>query len=981
MAENSDKSFFAGIEEQMLTLWRKEDTLQKSLDNRKQAPVFSFYDGPPFANGQPHYGHILISTIKDVVARYKTMQGFYVGRRNGWDCHGLPIEQKIEKELGVNNRKEIMDYGLDKFNEACRESVFRYKGEFEWHFERVGRWVEADKAYATLDNDYIESIWWAFAEIYKKGFVYKDLRSAPYCPRCETTLSNFEVNQGYQEGTKDPSVYVKFKLKGSKASILGWTTTPWTLPANAALAILPDAQYVEIELKDGSERLILAQKRLEFIDEDYKVVAEYEGKDLVGKSYEPLFEVKGLEKLEGYENLYKVWPAEFVSIEDGTGVLHVSPFYGEDDLALSKKHSFPGLRDVNEEGKVQKGFGIDELAGKFFKGADKHIIARLTEEGKVYVAETIEHTYPFCWRCDTPLLYFAQENWYIATTKVKDKLLKNNQDINWVPKHVKDGRFGKWLEGVRDWAFARSRYWGAPLPIWITKDGEIEVIASVEELKKKALNPDKVKDLHRPYIDDIVIKTDSGKEAHRVPEVFDVWFESGSMPYAQNHYPFENKKLFQETYPADLIIEAIDQTRGWFYTLHVLSTLLFDKPAFKQVVVNGWIVAADGQKLSKKLKNYEPMDHVFNTYGADSLRLFLMNSPVVHGEDVRFNTQALKETQRNILLTLWNSYKFFQTYADIDKWKPDKKLTRPTSKHLMDEWILARLDQLITTVTKDMNAYRIDRATDQLQGFVDDLSNWYIRRSRRRFWKSEDDSDKKHAYQTLHYVLVRTVQVMAPWTPFISDYLWRELVGDMDLPKSVHLSDWPKSNKPDVGRLGQMDEARHYINEGLSQRAAAGVKVRQPLLSLELEGVIRITKGHKDIIADEVNVKEVIAKELTKKTGKESFAEVVKTPAGFVPAKVQLDTKLTKELEAEGIMRDTVRHIQNARKQADLEVDDRIELTLKTDDKATADAIKTFADTIKAETLAKSLDNTSERRHESFANVNGVKVQIGIDKA
>lgn len=955
------KHFLAEIEESLLKQWEADKTFEKSLQNREDGPVFSFYDGPPFANGTPHYGHLLQTTIKDTVTRYKTMQGYYVPRRIGWDTHGLPVEYAVEKEHGFRGKQDIVAYGIDKFNAECRQSVFKYKDIWETMFRRVGRWADYSKTYATLDESYIESVWHVFKTIYDKGLVYKDFRSAPYCPRCATPLSNFELNQGYQDDVEDPSLFVKFKLTDEDAYLIGWTTTPWSLPGNAAIAVKPDAEYVYVALKDDegkSETVILARERLEVLNvETYKITKELHGKDLVGKSYEPLFKLSNLDQYENKANLYKIWPAGFVSIEDGSGVLHVAPAFGEDDLNIGKEHDLPVLSTIDDNGKVKTDIGLpDSFAGKFFKSADEPIVAHLTKADRVYAAETIKHTYPFCWRCDTPLLYYATDSWMVKVTEVKDQLIKDNQQINWVPGHIKDGRFGKWLENVRDWAISRNRFWGAPLPVWVTDDGEITVVGSVEELKQRATDPSKVGDLHRPFIDDIEIKTDSGKVARRIPEVFDCWFESGAMPYAQDHYPFENKQEWEKRFPADFIAEAVDQTRGWFYTLHVLATALFDKPAFQNVICSGWIVAADGEKLSKRRKNYAPMDDIFDQYGVDSMRFFMAGSPLVNGEDTRFSTDFLRDVQRKIFMTLNNVFSFYKLYADVDNYKPPEPLSEPHSDNILDQWVTSRLNETVEQVTKAMDGYRLDKAARPLTELLDDTSNWYVRRSRRRFWKSEDDADKQQAYATLHYTLLRLCQLLAPFSPFLPDHLWQQLAAGTDLPASVHLSDWPQAGKVDKELIYQMAKARASIADGLAQRAEAKIKVRQPLQSVS---VPELPEVYRDIIAEELNVKEVM----------QSNA-------------VKLDTRLTPELKAEGQMREVVRHVQKARKDAGLEVDNRINLRLETGDKDLQAVLKDgkLTEVIKHETLAKALGEPIQGGHSVKVQVDGAELSITLAK-
>lgn len=1006
--QQTNKHQFAQLEEEMLETWAKEKTFEQSVSQREGAERFSFFDGPPYANGLPHHGHVVPSTIKDAITRYKTMQGYYVPRVAGWDTHGLPVEQKIEKELGFNSRQEIEAYGIDKFNQACRDSVLRYKGEWEQFITRLGRWVDFENAYITFNNEYMESIWWVFKQIWDKDLVYEDFKSMPYCPRCATPLANFEVSQGYQDNVEDPSVYIKFTLRNedsaresgldaaqggveqqtetyneyvegssaddnaamrqkhhrgagsagaqddaSQVSLLAWTTTPWSLPGNAGLAVNPEATYVRV--KHNQETLILAKDRLEILNGEYHLEEEIKGSELVGKAYYPLFELDKKE-FELNENVYRVWQADFVGLDEGTGIVHVAPAFGADDLELSKSQEIPVLQTVDNQGHIKSGVGLPEIEGKFFKSADKFIIKAL-DEG-LYHSETIRHTYPFCWRCDSPLLYYAVTTWFIKTDS--DQLVKNNAKINWVPNHVKEGRFGKWLEGARDWSFSRNRYWGAPLPIWRSDDGEVVVIDSIEELKKRAVNPDAIDDLHRPYIDDVVIKTDSGKEARRVEEVFDVWFESGAVPYASNHYPFENKEEFKDIFPANFIAESIDQTRGWFYTLHVEASSLFDKPAFENVIVSGWVVAADGQKLSKKLKNYTSVDEVFDHYGADTLRYFMATSPVVNAEDVGFSTDSLRDVQRNVFGTLWNSYKFFKMYADVDGWQPPEELQEPDSDNVLDQWILSRLNQTIVTTTKNAEAYQVMKAATPVKELIDDLSNWYVRRSRRRFWKGEDDEDKQSAYATLHFVLVRICQLLAPFAPFMSDKVYRELRGS-SMPESVHLTDWPEAGEVDNDVIEKMATTREAVTEGLQQRADAGIKVRQPLSAVSLPSRLPLDSEFHVILIEELNVKQVAS--------------------GSGTNDLDLDTSITPDLKREGLMREVVRHVQSFRKQSGLNVDDRISLQLVTSNKELAKAIEEHAEVIKSETLATELNTDKTGVDAKTVKVEDADLQMSLEKA
>jgi len=930
------------VEEETLKFWQDNDIFQKSLDQTKEGEVYSFYDGPPFANGLPHFGHSLVTSIKDAIGRYQTMRGRYVERRNGWDCHGLPVEFEIEKKFNVSGKKQITELGIEKFNQACKDSVFTYKSEWEEFFDRIGRWTDKENSYATIDTNYTESVWWAFAQIYKKGLIYKGFKCMPYCPRCATPLSNFELNEGYKDNVEDPSVYVKFKLKKDSASLLAWTTTPWSLPGNAALAVKSNAIYVRVRDNDADgEELILAKDRLSALkSENYEVLEEFSGKSLVGKSYEPVFKI---DNLAASDNLYKVWQAEFVSIEDGTGVLHVAPAFGEDDLSFGQAHDIPVISTVDQDGKVKPGYGLGELEGKFFKSADKLIIEALTEQGKIFAAETFLHTYPFCYRCDTPLLYYAIDTWFVAVSKIKDLLLNTAEGINWSPGNIKNGRFGKWLEGARDWAVSRNRYWGAPVPIWVNveDDSDYIVVESIAELKRLAGNDMDISDLHRPYIDEVTFEHD-GKRYQRVEEVIDCWFESGSMPIAQQHYPFENKSLFEQSFPADYIGEGLDQTRLWFYVLHVISSIIFEKPAYKNVLVNGMIMAADGQKLSKRLKNYPPLEEVFDNEGADTLRYYLLSSsPAVSADYMRFDRDSLKDINRNLFMTLYNSAAFLSMYAQIDDWQPEDLQAPEKLSNPLDIWLINRVNQAVQESTAAMDKYELDKASRPVYELVDDISNWYVRRSRRRFWKSEDDSDKLSAYKSLHWALATTCQLLAPWSPFMSDWLYRHLTDGINgAAESVHLSSWPKVSKVDKQSLQQMQLLRRYVNEGLAQRAGSKIKVRQPLGSATILGPEKLEQALAEIIAEELNVKTVDYKKA------KDFA-------------VELDTTITNTLRNEGLARDIIRNVQSARKEAGLEVENRIKLALMTDSKVLQDAIAEFGKLIAHETLAEDMTTTT----------------------
>ncbi len=954
------------VEEAMLKAWQDEGTFAATLQKTKNGKPFSFYDGPPFANGLPHFGHSLVTSIKDSIGRFQTMKGRYVERRNGWDCHGLPVEFEIEKQFNVVGKQQIMELGLEKFNNACRDSVFKYKSDWESYFDRIGRWTDKENAYATIDNQYIESEWWTFAQIYKKGLIYKGFKCMPYCPRCATPLSNFEVNEGYKDNVSDPSVIVKFKLQGEQASLLAWTTTPWSLPGNCALAIAPNANYllINVHYQDGtSEQLIIAEKRLESIKTDsYEVLKTIAASDLVGKSYQPLFDIKGTTK---HQNLYKIWAVDFVSVDDGTGILHVAPAFGEDDLTLGQQKDIPIINTIDLSGKVKQNMGLDAIEGKFFKSADKIIIEELTKQGKIYSAETFAHTYPYCYRCDTPLLYYAIDTWFIAVSTIKKELLAAAQEINWTPSNIKAGSFGKWLEGARDWAVSRNRYWGAPMPIWVNikDESDIVVVESIEELQKLAGPDIDLSDLHRPFIDSVTIQ--KGKKVYkRVEEVLDCWFDSGSMPIAQQHYPFENTDKFKNSLPADFIGEGLDQTRLWFYVLHVISTIVLGKPAYRNVLVNGMITAADGQKLSKRLKNYPPLQDVFDLEGADSLRYYLLSSaPALSADNMRFDRASLSDINRNLFMTLYNSASFMSLYSEIDNWKPES-LDMPTGlENPLDIWLVARVSNTIKEVTTAANNFELAKACWPVYKLVDDLSNWYVRRSRRRFWKSEDDLDKSQAYQTLHWSLVTICQLLAPWAPFMSDWLYRHLTADiLAAPQSVHLSDWPNAHQHDGDILVDMDAVRRYVNDGLAKRSEHKIKVRQPLQSVVLYGPKKITKELSAIIADELNVKEVQYK-------KSDLVEV------------QLDTNISPTLRNEGLARDIIRNVQSCRKEAGLAIENRIKLAIITKSSILKLALEEYQELVSHETLAKeyALESKSYQFKKTLA-MDGDELIIELEK-
>ncbi|MCC6643824.1 isoleucine--tRNA ligase, partial [Candidatus Peregrinibacteria bacterium] len=859
------------IELEKMKFWREHKTFAKSLQNREKAKKVVFFDGPPFANGLPHYGHMMIGSLKDAMARFWTMKGFSVPRVAGWDCHGLPVEYEIEKQFGLAGKQDIEKMGTEKFNQACRESVFKYTNEWEEVMDRFARWVDFENGYATLENDYMESIWWVFKQIWAKGLVYEGAKAMQICPRCETPLSNFEVTQGYKDIT-DLSVTIKFALKDQKDTyFLAWTTTPWSVASVMGLAINKDIDYVKVKADDGF--YILAESRLEAVfnnsDRSYEIVEKMKGADLVGQKYQHVFDYydRAPEVLAS-EKAFSVVATEYASDQEGTGIVTINGAFGEEDMMAAKENGLPMFVNVAMNGNYLP--EVKDFAGKFVKGQDQNIAAFLEKKGNLFKKENYRHSYPHCWRCDTPLLNYSTKAWFIKVTEVKDKMLVNNQKINWQPPHLKDGRFGKWLEGARDWNISRNRYWGCPIPIWRNEYGDMMAIGSMEELKNLTggVLPKDLEgklDLHKPYIDQITFvhpdrdPKDEKALMKRISDVFDCWFESGSMPYAQLHYPFENKKEFEGNFPADFIIEAIDQTRGWFYTLHVLSTILFDKPAANNIVCTGHVNAADGEKLSKSKKNYPDPTQLFASKGVDAVRFYLYQSPVVVGDGVRFSEQHVDEFLKKFNLTIWNTYSFFVTYANIDGWAPDRLISPFKPKHALDKWILSELNALIQVVGSEMEGYNMMKATRPMVEFVDNLSNWYVRRSRRRFWKSENDQDKDEAYQTLYTALVIFSRMLAPFMPFMAEEIYQNLTGN----ESVHLTDWPEFRKQFVDKkINQQNfMVRSIVALGHQIRAKNKIKVRQPLSKVEIalpDGIdLKSIKSQIDVIAEELNVKEV----------------------------------------------------------------------------------------------------------------------------
>jgi len=948
------KSALSQEEERILSFWQKNDIFTRSVAQREGQDRFVFYDGPPFANGLPHLGHILTSSLKDAVTRYQTMRGKYVPRRFGWDCHGLPPELLAEKELGISGKKAIAEYGIEKFVGYCRDSVLRFTGEWHEYVSRLGRWVDFSDDYRTMDQDYMESVLWAFSELYKKGLIYEGERVVPYSYGAQTAVSNFETRQDDSYRDRDDlTATVRFSLVDGR-NLLGWTTTPWTLPANMLLAVNQSITYVEMRKDD--DVVILAEAALERYQEElagYQRGKKFVGADLVGLTYAPLFPY-----FEGQDRAFRVVSAEFVETGEGTGVVHVAPGHGEDDYWLGKKEQVLIASPVDDDGRFTD--EVKDYVGRLVFDANGEIVADLEKSKKLFSKAMITHKYPHCWRTDVPIIYRAMSAWFVDVPKIKDKLLSANQKIEWHPEHVKEGAFGKWLENAREWNISRKRYWGAPIPVWKTEDGEVVIIGSIEELRRRAVNPDLVQDLHRPTVDAIEIKTDSGKIARRIEDVFDCWFESGSMPFAQVHYPFENKELFESGHPADFITEYVGQTRGWFYTLHVMSVALFDKPAFKQALAHGILLGSDGRKLSKRLGNYPENTETFDQFGSDAMRFYLFSTPLVSGETAVFNQKSLLEAQRNVIQRFKNVQTFYSMYAKVDNFKSNNSLTRPSVSHTLDRWVLARLSATIKEVTNSADALDVQALTRSLTIFLDDLSNWYVRRSRRRFWKSGDDSDKMEAYQTLYCVLLQTAKLFAPWAPFIAEDVWQE-VSDGKLEQSVHLAEWPTPEYTDQDIIRHMAIVREVVTAGLAQRASAGIKVRQPLQSVTVTVSTKLSTQLEEIIAEELNVKQV------------------KILAGDV-LEVEINTDITENLRQEGIVRDIIRLIQVARKNAGLEIDDRIHLALEADDTMNL-AITSFRDMILTEVLGVDLASSVKGAdYISEGKLVGENIKIGITK-
>lgn len=1027
-------------ENQILDFWEKNKIFARSIEARNKNPNFTFYDGPPFATGLPHYGHIIAGTIKDVVTRYKTMKGFCVPRRNGWDCHGLPVEYEIEKSHGLSGAAAIEAYGIANFNEECRKIVLRYTGEWKKTITRMGRWVDFDNTWRTMDLPFMESVWWVFKQVYDKGLVYEGYRVMPFSAKLGTPLSNFEAGENYKE-VDDPSVTVSMPLLDDpNTSLLIWTTTPWTLVSNLAIMVGPDIDYVKIRDNTTNHHYVLAKARLAsyYKTEDlYTTLDSFKGTALEGKRYQPLFSYFADRASEG---AFRVILEPSIAVDEGTGMVHSAPAFGEVDFYACQREKIALVCPVDNNGLYTS--EIPEYKGMFVKDADKDISKRIKQMGRMFHQATLHHRYPFCWRSDTPLIYKAMSTWFVAVEKFKDTLVAVNQEVHWTPDHIKMGRFGKWLEGARDWNISRNRYWGTPIPIWRAEDGEIVVLGSIEELEQAT--GAKITDLHRHFIDQLTF-TRNGKLFKRIPEVFDCWFESGSMPYAQNHYPFENREWFDKNFPADFIAEGADQTRGWFYTLTVLSAALFKKPAFKNVIVNGIVLAADGQKMSKRLKNYpDPLD-VVKKYGADAIRLCMMHSPAVRADDLCFTEGAVELVLRQILIPLWNAYSFFITYARIYNWKPSDDIINwktPAPDAVLDKWMLSLLNKLILEVEEGVDDYDLSRAVEPFVGFVDKITNWYIRRSRRRFWSEEESSDRDQAFATLYQVLLQLTKIAAPFVPFISEAIYRNLRTEQ-MPESVHLCDYPlyHAERRDEKLEMEMEVVQTSVSLGHALRKEHKLKVRQPLQTAHIastnEQVLDFLRDQQHLIAEELNVKEVkfgtdetqfVAlkakpnfRVLGKKVGKLMKAAQMKidqfdqqhlsvllaglnvtlelegetfvlTPEdvqverivheGMIAANaghitIALDTELSEDLLIEGLAREIVNKINTMRREGSFAVSDRINVRMQTTDRV-KEAFKKHYDYITNEVLAVSVK--FESVEGALLDLNGEATTIVIEK-
>ena len=1025
---------FVEREREVEKFWRENHIFEKSIEDRKDAPTYMFYDGPPTANGKPHIGHALTRVIKDMIPRYRTMKGYKVPRKAGWDTHGLPVEIEVEKELGINGKEQIENYGVAPFIEKCKESVWKYKGMWEEFSDVIGFWADMNDPYVTYHDSYIESEWWALKQIWDKGLLYKGFKVVPYCPRCGTPLSSHEVAQGYKD-VKERSAIVRFKKKDEDVYFLAWTTTPWTLPSNVALCVNPEEDYVKV--KHGDYTYILASALVETVlKEDYTVLETYKGKELEGIEYEPLWSglnVKG-----------KAWFVvcdSYVTLTDGTGIVHIAPAFGEDDSRIGRNYDLPFVQLVDAQGNLTK---ETKWEGVFVKDADKLVLKDLEENGKLFDAPVFEHSYPHCWRCNTPLIYYARESWYIKMTAVKEDIIRNNNTINWIPESIGKGRFGDWLENIQDWAVSRNRYWGTPLNVWICECGHTHSIGSIEELKSMSKNcPDNI-ELHRPYIDAVTITCpECGKEMKRTPEVLDAWFDSGSMPFAQHHYPFENHEKFEAQFPADFISEAVDQTRGWFYSLLAISTLIFNKAPYKNVIVMGHVQDEDGQKMSKSKGNaVDPMD-ALNKFGADAIRwYFYVNSaPWLPN---RFHDKAVEEGQRKFLGTLWNTYAFYVLYADIDSFDPTKYNLEYDKLSVMDKWLLSKLNTLVKTVDDYLNNYKITETARALQSFTDDMSNWYVRRCRERFWAKGMEQDKVNAYMTLYTALITLSKIAAPMIPFMTEEIYQNLVRSVDknAPESIHLTDFPTVNEEFIDKDLEisMDEVLDIVVLGRAARNSANIKNRQPIGNMYVKAETVLDPFYVEIIEDELNVKAVEFKDDVEEFVSYSFKPQLKTVGpkyGKLLGKIKealasldghaamkslndtgsvdfefdgekvslgredllietaknddfvteadnkttvvLDIRLSEELIEEGFVRELISKIQTMRKEAGFEVVDHIVLSQSGNERI-AEIIRKNETVIKNDTLADEIVYNNVDGYTKDWNLNGENTSLGVSK-
>ena len=1040
---------FVDREKKVEEFWKENHIFEKSMENRKEGETYTFYDGPPTANGKPHIGHVLTRVIKDMIPRYRTMKGYMVPRKAGWDTHGLPVELEVEKKLGLDGKEQIEEYGMEPFIKQCKESVWKYKGMWEDFSSTVGFWADMEHPYVTYYDDYIESEWWALKEIWNKKLLYKGFKIVPYCPRCGTPLSAQEVSQGYKT-VKERSAVVRFKVIGEDAYFLAWTTTPWTLPSNVALCVNPDETYCKVKAADGytyymAEALldkVLGKLAKEEGEKAYEVLETYKGTDLEYKAYEPLFACAGEAAAKQKKKAHFVTCDTYVTMSDGTGIVHIAPAFGEDDSRIGRNYDLPFVQFVDGQGNLTK---ETPYAGVFVKKADPMVLTDLDKEGKLFDAPKFEHEYPHCWRCDTPLIYYARESWFIKMTAVKDDLIRNNNTINWIPESIGKGRFGDWLENVQDWGISRNRYWGTPLNIWQCECGHMHSIGSRQELFEMS-GDEKAKtvELHRPYIDEITLKCpECGGEMHRVPEVIDCWFDSGAMPFAQHHYPFENKELFEQQFPANFISEAVDQTRGWFYSLLAESTLLFNKAPYKNVIVLGHVQDENGQKMSKSKGNaVDPFD-ALNKYGADAIRwyFYINSAPWLPN---RFHGKAVVEGQRKFMSTLWNTYAFFVLYADIDNFDPTKYNLEYDQLPVMDKWLLSRLNTTVQAVDNDLANYKIPEAARALQEFVDEMSNWYVRRSRERFWAKGMEQDKINAYMTLYHALVTIAKTAAPMIPFMTEDMYQNLVRsvDKDAPESIHLCDFPTVNEAwiDKDLEADMKELLEIVVLGRACRNTANIKNRQPIGTMYVKAEKKMGEFYTDIIADELNVKEVkfaddvesfisysfkpqlrtvgpkygkllggIRQALTDINGTAAMNELrtngvlkldingndvelteedllIETAQteGYVSesdgeTSVVLDTNLTPELIEEGFVREIISKIQTMRKEAGFEVMDKIVVYAHGNDKI-QDVMKAHEDEIKSEVLADEMVLGETDGYVKEWNINKEAVTMGVKK-